>query len=334
MVRPETDSAGTTAATSAAGATAAPGNAVVGIGGIRVVDDYTLEVAMAYPFAEFPMVVGVLNTAPVPKEELDTEAKAKAFALMPVGNGPFMMAEPWKSGQYVKVVRFEDYTGTKPSIDGVRFKIYTEAQTAWTDFQAGTLDWVAIPPGQYKASVAKYGLSDDGYTANPGRQVQNGVEPSLYYLDINNQDLLLKNVHVRAAISLAINRQAICDAVWEGTREPASSGVPAGIPGYKQDQWKYCKYDVEQAKAELSAAGYPGGVGVPTVKLTYNSGALHEQIMQLVQAASTLSSIPATRRLSGRNFKMGSISLAGTAGEWTTRASTTTSLLCSPMARR
>ncbi len=275
--------AGETTTTAAVTATtAAP--AVTEISGIKVVDNYTLEVTMTKPFAEFPLVVGVIDTAPVPKEELDTEAKAKAFALMPIGNGPFKMAEPWKSGQYIKVVRFEDYSGTKPKIDGVNFKIYADAQTAWVDFQAGTLDWTVIPPGQYKSSVTQYGLADDGLTSNPGKQVENGAEPSAYFLTMNNNDDLMKNADLRRAISLAINRQAICDVVWEGTRKPATSCVPASIPGYEANAWQYCRYDVEAAKAMLATAGYPGGAGLPTIKLSFNSGALHEQVMQLVQA--------------------------------------------------
>jgi ABC-type transport system substrate-binding protein len=219
------------------------------ITGINVVDDYTLEVTMAEPFADFPYVAAFNSTAPIPKEEV--EKGEDAWAENPIGNGPFMMSEPWKAGEYVKVVRFPDYKGTKPYLDGIDFKIYADLNTAWVDFQAGTIDWTQIPSGQYKSTVTKYGLSTDGYTANPGKQVQNGAELGSYEVLFNNTDPLLSNIHMRRAISLAINRQAICDTVWEGVRSPGSSIIPPGIPGFEAGAWPYNHYDVQAALAEL-----------------------------------------------------------------------------------
>jgi peptide/nickel transport system substrate-binding protein/oligopeptide transport system substrate-binding protein len=252
------------------------------ITGIKAVDDYTLEVTMAAPFAEFPYICGFVDTAPMPKEEVD--GKEDAYALKPIGNGPFMMAEDWVAGQYIKVVKVPDYTGAKPYLDGIDFKIYNDINTAWTDFQAGSLDWTSIPTGNYRASIEQYGESTDGNTSNPGNQVQTGPELAIYEMLFNNNDPVMQNIELRKAISLAINRQAICDTVYEGARQPATSPIPPGIPGYEANSWQYCKYDVEAARAALEAAGYPGGEGLPVLKLTFNSGAGHDDLMQLVQS--------------------------------------------------
>ena len=77
----------------------------------------------------------------------------------------------------------------------------------------------------------------------------------------NMTDELLKNADLRRALSLAINRQAICDTVYEGVRTPATGIVPPGIAGFAADQWPYAKYDVEAAKQMLEKAGYPGRRG-------------------------------------------------------------------------
>ena len=83
----------------------------------KAVDDYTLEVTLKYPFADFPYVVAHPALAPVPQkhveEGVDYNGKKVPFGDMPVGNGPFKMAEPWKHNQYIKVVANEDYYGTK-----------------------------------------------------------------------------------------------------------------------------------------------------------------------------------------------------------------------------
>jgi peptide/nickel transport system substrate-binding protein/oligopeptide transport system substrate-binding protein len=248
------------------------------LSGVKVVDDYTLEVTLNYGFADFEYVVGHPALAPVP-----SDASFEGFGDMPIGNGPFKMAEPWAHDQYIKIVKFDDYYGDEPNIDGVDFKILADQDTAFLEFEAGNLDFVPIPVGQIQAAVDTYGESPDGYTLNPGEQVSLGAEQAIYYLLINNTDPALQDPKVRAALSLAIDRQDICDKVFEGTREPATGIVPPGIVGQSANAFPYSKYDVEAAKQMLADAGFPNGEGFPTISLEYNTGSGHEDILQLVQ---------------------------------------------------
>ncbi len=216
-----------------------------------------------------------------------TPTQTVPYGEMPVGNGPFKMAEPWSHNQFVKVVRNDNYVGEAALLDGVEFRIFKDPETAYTEFEAGNLDFTQIGEGKIKDAVAKYGESPDGYTVAPGEQVLLGAETSTYYLILNNENEFLKNKDLRRAISLAVNRQAICDTVFEGTREPADSILPPAMAGYKQGAWPDSKYDMEAAKQALVDAGFPGGEGLPTFKLSFNSGGGHEKIMELVQSDLT-----------------------------------------------
>lgn len=247
--------------------------------GVRVVDDYTLEVTLSYAFADFEYVVGHPALAPIPREAVE----AGDFGEMPIGNGPFKMSEPWAHDQYIKVERFADYYGDAPYIDGIEFKILADEDTAFLEFQAGNIDFTSIPSGQIQTTIDTYGESPDGYTLNPGEQVSLGTELATYFLLVNNENEVLNDPVVRRALSLAIDRQAICTTLFEDTREPATGIVPKGMPGFQEGGFAYARYDVEEAKALLAEAGYPNGEGFPTVTLSYNSGAGHEDIMQLVQ---------------------------------------------------
>jgi peptide/nickel transport system substrate-binding protein/oligopeptide transport system substrate-binding protein len=249
--------------------------------GVKVVDDYTLEVTLSYAFGDFELVVGHPALAPVPKAVV--EADPAAFAEKPVGNGPFMMTEPWAHDQYIKVAKYDGYYGEEPYIDAVDFVIIADTDTAFLEFQAGNLDFVPVPTGQIAATVAQYGEAPDGYTVNPGEQVSLGGEQAIYYLLVNNAQEPLDDPLVRQAMSLAIDRQDICDKVFEGTREPATGIVPPGIIGWEPGAFPYSKYDVEAAKAKLAEAGYPDGEGFPTITIEFNSGVGHEDILQLVQ---------------------------------------------------
>jgi len=256
--------------------------------GVKAVDDTTLEITLTQSFADFEYVVAHPALAPVEQklveEGVDFNGEKVPFGEMPQGNGPFKMAEPWKHNQYVKVVRNDNYAGTAALLDGVEFKIFKDPETAYTEFEAGNLDFTQIGEGKIKDAVAKYGESKDGYTVNPGSQALLGAENSTYYLILNNKNEFLKNADVRKAVSLAINRQAICDVVFEGTREPADNILPPGIAGYEKGAWVDSKYDIEAAKQALVDAGYPEGKGLPTMKLSFNSGAGHEKIMEIVQS--------------------------------------------------
>ena len=256
--------------------------------GVKAIDDTTLEITLTKPFADWNYVVAHPALAPVPQKYVeagvDYNGKKVPFGEMPVGNGPFKMSKPWSHNQSIDVVANGDYYGKKPYLDGVSFKIYKTPETAFTDFQAGSIDFCQIAQGQIKASIAKYGESADGYTVNPGKQALLGAENSTYYLIFNNKDKLLSNPKLRKALDLAVNRQAICDTVFEGTRQPADNIVPPGIAGYQKGQWADSRYDMAAAKQALSDAGYPDGKGLPTFKLSFNSDGGHEKIMQLVQA--------------------------------------------------
>lgn len=266
--------------------------------GVKAVDDYTFEVTLSQAFADFPFVVAHPALAPVPQAlvegGVDYNGTKVAFGDMPVGNGPFMMAEPWSHNQYIKVKANESYYGTKPYLASVDFKIYKDTEAAYTDFLAGNLDFSPIGAGQIKAAQAKYGTSDNGYTVNKGKQVVLGAENATYYLILNMKDATFKNAAIRKAVSLAINRQAICDIVFEGTREPADNIVPPGIAGYEKGVWTDAKYDVEGAKKVLADAGFADGKGIPTLKLSFNSGSGHEKIMELIQSDLAKLGIKAT----------------------------------------
>jgi oligopeptide transport system substrate-binding protein len=264
--------------------------------GVKAIDDTTLEVTMAYPFADFEFVAAHPALAPVPKAAVeggvDYNGTKVAYGDMPIGNGPFKMAEPWKHNEYVRVARNDDYWGDKALLDTVLFKIFKDTNTEYLEFEAGNLDFSIIGEGQIAQAKAKYGEAPDGYTGEPGKQCILGAQSGVYYANFLTTDPVIKNVDLRRAISLAINRQAISDTVFDGTRTPADNFVPPGIAGYEAGVWVDSKYDVEAAKAALEKAGYPGGKGCPELKLWFNVDGGHQPVWELVQSDLKAIGIP------------------------------------------
>ena len=82
-----------------------------GLTGVKAIDDYTLEVKLRYPFAEFYQTLGHTVASATPVEYID-EVGAKAYGKKPVGTGPYMV-ESWKNNQDIELVKNPDYWDTE-----------------------------------------------------------------------------------------------------------------------------------------------------------------------------------------------------------------------------
>lgn len=234
--------------------------------GLKKVDDLTFTVELTEPFAGWPVVLGYSAFAPMAEACL---ADIDACNEKPIGNGPFMMDGAWEHKVQIKLVKYEDYAGTPASIDRLTFRIYDNADTALLDLQAGELDLIDfVPPARMPEVRQQYG---DRFIEDP--------TSALTYVGLPLYVDALKDKRIRQALSLAVDRQAIIDAVFEGARIPAGSLAPdLIIGGGRTDACDYCTYDPDRAKQLLAeAGGWPAGQ-----KLTYwfNAGAGHDQWMQ------------------------------------------------------
>lgn len=251
--------------------------------GIKAVDDLTFEVTLVAPMGDFTAVCCHPGLVPVPQAALDDP---EAFLEQPIGNGPFMMDEPWKHNQYINLVKFEDYHGEPAKLDGVYCSIQKDPDTAYNEFKAGSIDFAQIPTGQIADNQETYGVSEDGYTSTPGKQVLMGTELSTYFMIPCSQDPVLQDVNVRRALSLAINRQNIVDTLYEGSRKPATSIMPQVLDDSEENNWEYCAYDPERAAQILDEAGYPAdenGKRGLEITLNYNGDGGHEDLMSTIQ---------------------------------------------------
>src|SRR5689334_13777134 len=81
------------------------------------------------------------------------------------------------------------------------------------------------------------------------------------YLDLNESYPPLADVHVRRAISYAIDRAAIVKAILFGYGKPANSFLPPQVPFYDPKS-PGIQYDMKKAAAELAKSKYPKGFKV------------------------------------------------------------------------
>ena len=239
------------------------------LSGVVAQDATTLVVTLTAPFADFPSSVAHPSLAPVPRGLLSTAKKTRQFHNAPVGNGPFMLAAPWERKRTIKLVPSPSYYGTAPHIAAITFTVISDLAAAYAQFTAGTLDVCSFPTASLADVEATYGASADGYAAQPGHQVVAGPAAGALWTVFNTKKAPLSDVRVRRAISLALDRTKIAAAVPAAVPftlvDAASDVLSPGISGYEPGQWLYAKLDLAQAATLLTAAGFPGGAGLPEI---------------------------------------------------------------------
>jgi oligopeptide transport system substrate-binding protein len=229
--------------------------------GLTVVDDRTFTIELAEPEAFFITRLGYNAYAPMPESFYDDPA---AFDRAPVGNGPFQMDGEWQDDVVINTVAYPDYQGEPVSIGGIEFRIYADVQTAVTDLIAGNLDIVdLVPPELWDQVTAEVPNSDQSDSS------------SLNYIGFPNYAPPFDNPDLRAALSMAIDREAITEGIFNGLRQPANNILAPVIPGYEEfvcDEWTY---NPELAAERFEAAGGVEALG-DSLEIWFNEGAAHD----------------------------------------------------------
>jgi peptide/nickel transport system substrate-binding protein/oligopeptide transport system substrate-binding protein len=246
-----------------------------GLTGVKAIDDYTFEVTLRYPFAEFPTTVAhpVASVQPVDYIE---EVGAKEYNRKPVGTGPFMVEE-WKNNQYIDLARNPDYWDTDNAayLDEIHMPIILESSTSWLEFQKGTVDFTTVPPGQVQAAKNMPEVASGEWTAGEYPEL------STYYIGINMNNPVLggdAGLELRKALALSADQQNVINIVNEGLGVPATGINPEGMAGYQPDLSPYV-YDPEAAKEIVAGLGE-----VPTIQYWYNTDEGHQKIAEVLQA--------------------------------------------------
>lgn len=235
--------------------------------GLKVVDDTHFTVELTGPFAQFPITTGYTAFFPLPEAFF---ADPDALGKKPIGNGPFMAETEMVPGQGITLKKYEDYAGPhKASADEVELRVYTDMNTAYLDVQNGSLDIVdTIPPDAITTAPEEFG---DRYQEFPSS--------SFTYMGIPLYDARFQDKKVRQALSMAIDREAITKAIFNGTRVPATDAIAPVIDGYREDACKYCVLNVDEAKKLLAETDFDTS---KPIELWFNAGAGHDAWVEAV----------------------------------------------------
>jgi peptide/nickel transport system substrate-binding protein len=256
------------------------------IAGVTAPDPYTVVVEFTDPFAPWlaTMWHGVL-----PKHILQPIFDAQGtidgadwLKNPTVGYGAYVLAE-WQSGSFARFVRNPNYWGQAPKIDEIFIRFVPDDAAQVNALQTGDADLGTFIPYN---DVPKLEAAKIKIVTEP-----NGYNEGLFFLDDTSGNLGnpgLRDVNVRKAIAMAIDRDAINKDLLLGlTKVPASFWD--AMPFYNDPPLTNYPYDPEKAKAMLDAAGWKdsNGDGVRDrdgVELVLTYGTTIRDIRQQAQA--------------------------------------------------
>lgn len=210
------------------------------------VDDYTVTIVLNKPQA--PMIANLaMQFASIMSaeyaEKLKAAGKMELLNQVPVGSGPFKIIA-YQKDAVVRMAAHPDYWRGKAPIDNLIFAITTDPSVRYQKLKAGECQVMAYPNPADLDSMRK----------DPNLTVLEQEGLNVGYLAYNSLIPPFDNPKVRKALNMAINKEAILQAVFQGAGKVAKNPIPPTIWSYN-DAIKDDPYDPEAAKKMLADAG-------------------------------------------------------------------------------
>jgi len=296
--------------------------------GVRAPDDATLVVTLERPTAYFLDLCGSWPTFPLPAHVVEQYwALDQATGMMGrdprwtkpgnlVSNGPYMLKHWQFKGQLVMEANPHYHAADTVIEDTVRFIHFNDELSAFYAYRSGSLD-------------VQFGATPLPFTADLIEQQRQGRRRNVnelgafgtYYYAFNCRPKLadgspnpFADARVRRAFAMTIDKQALVRDVTRVLQPVSDVFIPRGsIAGYPSPTGLPCVADaadesqrnatIQQARQLLTAAGYPGGAGLPVIDFAYNTGGGHEAVGQAV-AAMWQEHLGVKVKLTGQEWKV------------------------------
>jgi peptide/nickel transport system substrate-binding protein len=208
-------------------------------------DKYTVVVEYDKPFSP---ALSSWGMGIIPEHIFkDTDVNTNPYNRKPIGTGPYKFVS-WKSDDRILLTANDEYYEGKPGINKIVFKIVPDLAVQFMELKKGTIDWMSPSPDQWIDETGKEEFIEE---YNRYRY----PSFSYAYMGYNLNSELFKDVRVRRAINLAVDKQKIIDAVLQGLGSVANGPYPPTSWAYNP-KIKDAGYDLQKAKELLKSAGW------------------------------------------------------------------------------
>ena len=226
------------------------------IAAVEMVDARTVRVIAAKPEPLFETLLNTQQTMIVPKKYIAgltgdpnqlENTDYEAFALKPVGTGAYRIAE-LVPNQRLVYVRHDAYWGPKAPLAKVTVTRIPELSSRITALKNGEVDIITnVPPDQLSVLEGDAKLKVEGM-----------VTPIFHVIIFNTENPKMANPKLRQALSLAIDRKTMNEALWGGRAVVPSSHTYPQFGALYMPELSTFEYNPAKARQLLKEAGYDG----------------------------------------------------------------------------
>lgn len=190
--------------------------------GVKVIDDYTLEVTLDNPLPYATDLFAFPTLAPI-NQKFYEEVGADKYATDAeyfCCNGMYELTEWSHNSQIVFQKREEYWNADAVGPDEIVYKIITDSQAGLNSYLSREIDYTDLDSGEVVQQAEAAGF-------------EVGVKParSSYYLIVNTEDEFMSNQNLRLALAYSIDKQALIDTVYQNDNQPMTSFTPPAIYG-------------------------------------------------------------------------------------------------------
>ena len=216
---------------------------------VDVIDDYTAQINLRIPFV--PILAHLANQGAAISSERAVREAGDDYGSRPVGTGPFMFSS-MSLGEYVEIVRFDDYWGDPPGVERILFNVIPEDTNRLIEIETGAAHIAFdISPHHIPRLETDRNLAYD----------RAGV-PRFHFLGFNQQSptaIPLRDIRVRQAINHAVDVRSLVGTVYQGLGR-ITHGPLVGVPGVIE--FEPFEYNLDRARQLMAEAGYADGFSV------------------------------------------------------------------------
>lgn len=243
----------------------------------NAIDDSTFQLKLIRPFNPILGILSMQYCSIVAREAVDKYGTG--FRSHPVGTGPFQFIA-WEEGQGLVLKKnpgyFEkDSLGNPlPYLEGIKVSFYDSKATEFLLFREKQLEFINDIEASFKDEVlTKSGSLRQNWEGKIVLQTHPYLNIEYLGILMDTANELVKNSplrfkKVRQAINYGFDRRKMIFYLRNSLGTAAESGfVPLGIPSFDSTKVKGYTYDPGKTKTLLEEAGFPGGKGLPVVKL-------------------------------------------------------------------
>jgi len=214
---------------------------------VEKIDDNTVKFILPEVSAPGIELLGDIFIMPKHIYEGETNFENSEKNAKPVGTGPYKLAE-YKAGQYVKLVKNDDYFLGVPKIKNVIYRVIPDANTAKLSLQKGEINALSVQSSDLKDLLKSNNLTP--YKYDEGR---------IAYMVINSNSQKVKDANVRQAIFYALKRTDLINASFGSTEyaKEAYSFLPNEGKFHTDNVEKY-DFNLDKAKQLMAKSGVSG----------------------------------------------------------------------------